>query len=634
MNISFFVGKKSDNIGGMETHAKYFADHFSKENGFLTVYRDEFMVEYSDGKTVQAETLKGAINILQDIDVDIMFFNDGYWIEEIAILKKHFPFSAFVFRSGGNEFMKAAVRNSDMCLKKRQMYWADVINNYVDVIIANSFFTVNRMMSIGIEEKKILLIRGGVPYDLCNSNKINRPANRAAFDEEYNTQGKYLLCVTARLEPFKGIEEMIKILSTMQNNNWHLVIVGDGTCAASVKECLRRNIDPERYTVLGKKDHEEALKIISIADCLINPSLIYNKKSGNEYYIHTETMGRSMLEAICQDVKIVASDAGGTAELFFENENIGYMFSNDNEFRAALQKVFNEKEQEDDRIQLRQDYSWAAIFDKYEKLFKLLSHSDEAEDPIVLENLDYAVCLDIDGTITHSFLSEDQNYTILADMIKWQDMEKRDRGLNIGIIINTAGDYDEMLANYPPLKENIEKICIIANCGKKIVVRGRECEFWEIYAKSISGISDKCVRKIICKLKGSYVRISKIIYIDDLYINIKAEGMPDDLINSINKTIENLPVLLCANKNNIKIISSEINKASGLRFVLSHIWNAKKVIGAGNNILDCHFLDICDKAYMVNDKELNPKNKYINRRICSLNDANEFIKEIKVSVHN
>lgn len=365
IKIAFFCEQDVDSIGGMETHAKYFKKYFICNDMLTCLIGNGCIEQYKDDEEehIYYENNNELYNYLAVKGITVFFFNNAKWIEKFNEIRKKFPKVIMIMRSGGNEFMKASLLDMRQDIRKRREIWAQHIN-CLDYIIANSKFSHDRMKDIGIYEEKIVIIRGGVDIRKCREYKGGRQTIRDEIYAKYNIEkeNKLLGCI-ARFETFKGIIPTLRVLNGYQNLKWHLIIAGEGSQKNQIQNYLSNNFAKNKYTFLGKLNHEEALYTISSLDMLLNLSINYSRESGQDLYIHTETMGRSMLEAVCCGVPIVASDVGGISELFLENKWIGYMMSDFQQFTMLFPSILNNKAEvklgDEDR------YDWKYIFRIY-----------------------------------------------------------------------------------------------------------------------------------------------------------------------------------------------------------------------------------------------------------------------------
>jgi glycosyltransferase involved in cell wall biosynthesis len=110
-----------------------------------------------------------------------------------------------------------------------------------------------------------------------------------------------------RLSQEKGIDTL---LEACRQAPLPLKVVGDGPLAERVQDACRDG----RVEWLGHRPHEEVLRLVGEAACLVMPSTWY------------ETFGRTILEAFARGTPVVASRLGAMAELV-EDGRTGLLFT-------------------------------------------------------------------------------------------------------------------------------------------------------------------------------------------------------------------------------------------------------------------------------------------------------------------
>jgi hypothetical protein len=150
--ILFFADRLAPNIGGMEMHAEYFIKHFAKHQqfpllGIVTKGEDqrELLIHNNTRKNIKLKDLRSVFA------PTFIFYNSGRWIEELEEIKGLFPKAIFLYRTGGNEILKAPLEKNNIDSHKlRQEFWVNTINETIDFMITNSFYTEKRLGSFGI----------------------------------------------------------------------------------------------------------------------------------------------------------------------------------------------------------------------------------------------------------------------------------------------------------------------------------------------------------------------------------------------------------------------------------------------------------------------------------------------------
>jgi glycosyltransferase involved in cell wall biosynthesis len=119
------------------------------------------------------------------------------------------------------------IHGSDIALlKKYTLIKKFVIPNLnkSSQIIANSEYAKKELITMGINENKIIKIR--VPPDFVEHEKD--PKILEKFREKFTDSSTKIILFVGRLVEVKGVEYLIKALPEIKNVNIHLIIAGDG----------------------------------------------------------------------------------------------------------------------------------------------------------------------------------------------------------------------------------------------------------------------------------------------------------------------------------------------------------------------------------------------------------------------
>ena len=127
--------------------------------------------------------------------------------------------------------------------------------------------------------------------------------------------------MVGRLEKLKGFQILIPVFACYPEAE--LWIVGTGSCEGELRRLARGQ---NRVRFLGRKSSRELKKLYRNAQALIVPSLCY------------ETFGLVILEAFAQETPVIARDLGSLPELI-EGSGGGFLYSSEEELRAAMERV-------------------------------------------------------------------------------------------------------------------------------------------------------------------------------------------------------------------------------------------------------------------------------------------------------
>ena len=585
-------------IGGMEIHLRYMLRHLADSKRYENIILAEIscgLITITDTENHTSYTLIGFENFtehLRNLRAEVLFFNDGHWLEYFYELRKIFPRSVFIMRSGGNEFMKAPYHDMTLPLSERQNLWSRAINHNIDFIIANSVYTWQRMIRIGISSAKIFIVRGGVDLSSVAINTSDKNL-RGEFDKKFGTSGKYIFCIAARHVKFKGIMEILYIFSGFESSGkWFLLIAGDGKESQSLREYCAEHLPHGSFVFLGAVEHEELMKYISLSDCLISSSRDTFLPSGNDFYLHTETMGRTIIEAACHHVPVIATNAGAVHEWFDEIDGLGVFLPNDSRGqKEIIRRAF------EDKLTFSADkdlsvYSWHNIVDVfYSELFRKKRRFVHT-----------VLCTDLDDTIIFPFMNFEENSALLGKIISLASDKCE-------IVLNSAGDFHDITSRYPVIADNLSRLIIISNAGGVIINHGQRDILWQEYYHMQNGISSQEIAQAEEKIsKAGLVLVRKKI-ICKLYVNFKVKGTEDQIrraVSQLNSAVKNPSRLAVSNLGNIKLISRIINKGSALAYLKNAELLCERTIGAGNGVLDELFFTYCDKIFIMNSSKQIP----------------------------
>lgn len=361
--ILFFADRLPPLIGGMEMHAQYFIDYFSNHLQFpisAIITKD---ITQRDCLISRGITSLIAISALPSLfDPAIVFFNSGRWIEELSQLRKLFPRAKFIYRTGGNEISKAPLTNYNIADHSlRQNYWVQQLNNSINLLITNSAYTETRLRKLGLNclfERCV----GGV-----NTSVLKLTDNLT------NRNYPIIFCA-ARFVQYKNHSLMLSVIRALalKGYKFKLKLAGDGSLLKQAKEQVSKENLSSFVKFLGVLDNIEACKEIAKAN-------IYMQFSKDEIiqvlggsYIHSEGMGRSILEAITAGTYIIAGKSGALSEIITPNLGLLLDLNDLNKTTYQIEEVLK---QPPSKLPFVDRFCWNKIFSRYEELFSTMTEN-------------------------------------------------------------------------------------------------------------------------------------------------------------------------------------------------------------------------------------------------------------------
>lgn len=331
--ILFFADRLSPLIGGMEIHGDNFIRHFSNHSRFPIARI------ITQPKTPIETTSR------------FFFFNSGRWIEELQELRQTFPSAIFIYRTGGNEILKASLVDQKIAsYQKRLSYWINTLNSTLDLLITNSAYTENRLRKAGLTCRFLRCV-GGV--------------NPAAFQNFDPLPSQPQIFCAARFVPYKNHALMVAVLRCLEKRGYDFQVrlAGDGPLLASIRDLVQQEALSEKIHFLGNLSHQRVCEEMCRAHLYLQLSCDHVTEVEGGSYLHSEGMGRSILEALTAGTFIIAGQSGALAEVVTKNR--GILTSLDSPERIADQ-IEPHLKMLPPRSPILEDYSWENVFKKYE----------------------------------------------------------------------------------------------------------------------------------------------------------------------------------------------------------------------------------------------------------------------------
>lgn len=323
-SLYLFADRLPPSFGGMENHALHFIRFFSNHVDFplkaIISKNDEGVNVFLSPDGTRLKTcytiyslVKAILKASQESKAIICFFNSGRWIEELIEIHDRLPTNAvFIQRTGGNDIIQANLSDLSSDLEYRQNIWSEIINNNINILISNSDYTTERLIKIGLHPNKISKISGGIDSETC----VKASRQRMFLRKKLFTNSDHIKIVlfAARFVEFKGFPFVVDALKILKDDKIVLYCIGDGELKDEYINLGQQELG-SRFRYCGKVNADSSLEYIAASDLLVSSSKLLLRQVANGKYVHTETMGRVLYEAIGCGTRVVATNVGGVSEI-------------------------------------------------------------------------------------------------------------------------------------------------------------------------------------------------------------------------------------------------------------------------------------------------------------------------------
>ncbi|WP_184891053.1 glycosyltransferase family 4 protein [Candidatus Cardinium hertigii] len=354
--ILFFADRLPPLIGGMEIHAKYFIEYFDNHHKFHIL---GIVTKNAIGQN--CVILKGNNRLIQlDTLADLfcpsfLFFNSGRWIETFAQLRNGFPKAKFIYRTGGNEILKAdLVSKKKSSYLARRIYWVDTLNDTIDILLTNSIYTETRLRAMGITAPFQCFI-GGVHTAALKATKALHPKRLTIF-------------CAARFVPYKHHAIMVDVAYelVLRGYSFTLRLAGDGPLLEKIKRQVAAYKLTNVIKFLGVLDHAQICQEMVEASIYMQLSSDHLTKVPGGSYMHAEGMGRSILEALTAGTFVIAGQGGALSEIVVPPYGLLVDIADFHTMVDQVEAILNTPLV---KRPIGDTFCWSKVFKGYETLF-------------------------------------------------------------------------------------------------------------------------------------------------------------------------------------------------------------------------------------------------------------------------
>jgi glycosyltransferase involved in cell wall biosynthesis len=176
---------------------------------------------------------------------------------------------------------------------------------------------------------KLIVIPNGVDLNKFSKNDMSTLQASVLRKNLGINEKDFLVVSISRLVYKNGMDVLIDSFKSLEDN-FKLVIVGDGPLKKDLLERIEKNNFKNKVFLVGQKTQDEIPFYLNMADAFCRPS-------------RTEGQGIAFLEAMAYKVPILATEVGGIKE-FLVDKKTGFVVRSDDSIDLADKIRFVEKE--------------------------------------------------------------------------------------------------------------------------------------------------------------------------------------------------------------------------------------------------------------------------------------------------
>ncbi len=333
MKIGFLINYFYPMQGGAENNCFYLARELAKNHEvhiFTSLLKGTKKYEIIDKVHVHRykslfryryylSFTPGLINVLR-YKLDILHVHSFGFVyhDLILMLKKllsrtkivntpHGPFMVLKYYNYFQKSFKAIVGNLERV----------IANKFYDAVIQVNPEQYKWLTKYGIKKNKIHFVPNGIPQDAFKKFDAKN------FIKKYNLKNKFVISYLGRIQEYKGLEQVIKVLPRLNKNVIFLVMGKDAGNLQKLRNLASNLNVQDRIIFTGGVSQNDLLAGLRLSKIFILPS-------------EWEAFGISILEAMAQGNAVISSNTEGGR--FLVNKENGFLF-NHNDLKDLENKL-------------------------------------------------------------------------------------------------------------------------------------------------------------------------------------------------------------------------------------------------------------------------------------------------------
>jgi len=231
------------------------------------------------------------------------------------------------------------------------------INSLYDKIIEVNPYQYSWMKYAGVDKKQVAFVPNGISKEAFRKVEIDK------YVKKYNLNGKFVISYLGRIQEYKGLDQIIKIMPELLKKNKDIIFLAIGKDAGDSERLkkIAEKLNLKNVIFTGEVSEEEKLALLTISEIFAFPS-------------EWEAFGISLLEAMARGNAVISSGTEGGKFLVDKNAGFVYKFNNLSDLRKkTLMLITNSKLREkmqQNNIKKAKLFLWSIVVKDLEKMYK------------------------------------------------------------------------------------------------------------------------------------------------------------------------------------------------------------------------------------------------------------------------
>ena len=297
----------------------------------------------------------GLLDVL-NYDMDVLHVHSfGFlWHDQIVFLKKLFSKTKIVNTPHGPFMALNKYGFFENVFRKIVIFSELFYNRLYDIVIQVNPIQYKWMKKYGISKNRIKYIPNGIPKEIFDK------VDNKSFVKKYNLENKFVISYLGRIQNYKGLDQIIKILPSLEKKIVFLIMGKDAGDKKRLINLSKKLNVSNRVIFTGEISYSEKLMGLDTSEVFILSS-------------EWEAFGIVILEAMARGNVIISTKTEGGKFLVKRENGFTYDFGDLKQLKEYINILFEDKKLrkkvEKSNIKKAKNFLWENIVNNLERVY-------------------------------------------------------------------------------------------------------------------------------------------------------------------------------------------------------------------------------------------------------------------------
>ena len=297
----------------------------------------------------------GLLDVL-NYDMDVLHVHSfGFlWHDQIVFLKRLFSKTKIVNTPHGPFMALNKYGFFENVFRKIVIFSELFYNRLYDIVIQVNPIQYKWMKKYGISKNRIKYIPNGIPKEIFDK------VDNKSFVKKYNLENKFVISYLGRIQNYKGLDQIIKILPSLEKKIVFLIMGKDAGDKKKLIGLAKKLNVSNRVIFTGEISYYEKLMGLDSSEIFVLSS-------------EWEAFGIVILEAMARGNAIISTKTEGGEFLVRKENGFTYNFGDLKQLEKYIKILFEDKKLrkkiEKSNIKKAKNFLWENIANNLERVY-------------------------------------------------------------------------------------------------------------------------------------------------------------------------------------------------------------------------------------------------------------------------